>query len=145
MNVRNNFSLIFLLHLSISLFGQKPPYPKDTIFVKYYNIEDPDKWNKKFHSKHNGKKGIYFNLEHPKGDMALFYDETQSPDTLCVKHLDDYHFSNLEEIDQKRYRWIFDNKRPPANRNGVFQTFLIEVISKEKFVIYPVVWRNEGY
>ncbi|WP_175418943.1 hypothetical protein [Aureibaculum algae] len=52
--------------------------------------------------------------------------------------------SNLKEIDEMRHKWIFENKRPPADRNGVFQTYLIEEISKEKFVIDPVIWRSEG-
>ena len=64
-------------------------------------------------------------------------------DTLCNKHLKDYPFSNLKEIEKKRHEWIFENERPPANKNGVFQTYLIEIISEEKFVIYPVIWRNE--
>ncbi|MFT4610747.1 MAG: hypothetical protein ACJA1H_000026 [Glaciecola sp.] len=61
-----------------------------------------------------------------------------------IKYLKNYHFSDLKEINEKRYKWIFDNKRPPAGRNRVFQAYLIEVISNKKFVIYPVISRNQG-
>lgn len=132
------FLLVFIPVLS---FGQNSIHPKDTIYIKY---KDTSFLNKKMISKsdHNfrGKNGIKFWW---KGKW-MFYDKNEKTDTLCYKHLTDYHFSNLKEIDEKRRKWIFDNKRPPADRNGVFQTYLIEIISKEKFVIYPVIWRNEG-
>lgn len=134
-----SFILIFCPILS---FGQKSMYPKDTIYVKYQEIKDTE-WNAKFERRYNQKLGVYFNIETRKGNMTLFYPYTEKADTLCIKDLKDYHFSDLEEINEKRRRWIFDNKRPPATRNGVFQTYVIEVISDKKFVKYPVTWRNE--
>jgi len=136
--------IIVWLFIPTILFGQKVLYPKDTIYVKFENKVGKKEWNAKFERIYNGKKGVYFNIEKIKGDMALFYDLNYKADTLCIKYLKDYKLLNLEEINKKRYKWIFDNKRPPANRNGVFQTYLIELISEDKFVIYPVIWRNEG-
>lgn len=58
-----------------------------------------------------------------------------------------YHFSNLKEIRKMHNQWIHTpykgKRKPPINKNGAFQTYLIEVISKDYFVIYPVIWRNE--
>lgn len=133
------FLLIFWPILS---FGQKSIYPKDTIYVKYQE-ERNAAWNAKFERKYNQKLGIYFNIETEEGDIALFYPYSEKADTLCIRHLNDYQFSDLEEINERRNKWIFENKRPPATRNGVFQTYVIEVISEYKFVKYPVIWRNE--
>ena len=35
-------------------------------------------------------------------------------------------------------------EQPPADRNAFFTTFLIEVISEDYFVVYPVEWLGEG-
>lgn len=135
--------LILAIFLPIVCFGQKSIYPKDTIYVKFQKKIGAKKWNAKFERIYKNKHGFFFNVEDSNGDMALFYDQEQSSDTLCYKHLKDYHFSNLKEIEKKRQEWIFKNKRPPVNKNGAFQTYLIEIISEEQFVIYPVIWRNE--
>jgi len=133
--------LILILFLPIVCFGQKSKYPKDTIYIKF---KDSIFTNTKMKSKSiynfQGKNGIKFWW---KGKW-MFYDQNRKADTLYIKHLKNYKFLNLKEIDKKRHTWIFDNKRPPVDRNGAFQTYLVEVISKEKFVIYPVIWRNEG-
>ena len=142
--IKIKFLTVLLSFASTVSYGQRSTYPKDTIYVKYENKTGLKKWNAKFKRDYNGKSGIYFNIENKDGDMALFYAHKQKTDTLCIKHLKDYKFSNLKEIREKRYKWVFENKRPPADRNGVFQTYLIEIISKDYFVIYPVIWRNEG-
>jgi hypothetical protein len=142
--------LIFVFIIPTLTFGQKNQYPKDTIYIKYEKKTGTKKWNKKFKYKYEGKSGIYFNIEHIKGDMALFYDFRKKTDTLCIKHLKEYKFSNLKEIRKKHNNWIdrkFKNsKYKPYNGylNSSFITYLIEVISKEEFVIYPVNWRSEG-
>ena len=139
---------ILMLFFSSIIFGQKSTYPKDTIYVRYENKVE----NKKRHNRYkydNGElSGISFYIKDSvnrtdKG-MSLFYSYDRKADTLCFKHLKNYHFSNLNEINEKRYKWIFNNKRPPADRNGVFQTYLIEVISMDFFAIYPVIWAGEG-
>lgn len=137
------FMILFFLGSNF-IFGQKSIYPKDTIFLKF---KDTIFENKKMKSKsiHNfqGKNGIKFWW---KGKW-MFYDKNQATDTLCFKHLKDYSFENLKEIEKKEkkyYKKRFGGNPWIKNKNGVFHTFLIELISKEKFVIYPVIWRNEG-
>ncbi|CAM1339508.1 conserved hypothetical protein [Tenacibaculum aestuarii] len=82
--------------------------------------------------------------------MLFFYDKKLSTDTLCNKHLKNYTFLNLKEIREKEINWVnkkySNSKYKPysGSKNAAFHTYLIEEISKEKFVIYPVIWRNEG-
>ena len=125
------FLLVFIPALS---FGQNSIYPKDTIYILY----EANKYTKKILNHPKMGKSLYFE------NIGVYYDYKEKLDTLCIKHIKGYPFSDLKEINEKRNKWIFDNRRPPADRNGVFQTYLIEIISKEKFVIYPVIWRNEG-
>ena len=140
--------LILAIFLPIVCFGQKSIYPKDTIYVKYEHNGKNKKSQNTY--KYNNKElsGISFYIKdgttNYKKGISLFHSYNSKADTLCHKHLTDYHFSNLKEIDKKRHKWIFDNKRPPADRNGVFQTYLIEIILNKKFVVYPVIWAGEG-
>lgn len=137
--------LIFALLFPIICFGQKSIYPKDTIFIKFEEKNKNKKWYGNYGYGNNKRYGLLFNLKDTNDQSLSFFSEKERKfDTLCYKHLKNYLFSNLKEIKDKRYKWVFENKRPPANKNGVFQTYLIEIISKEQFVIYPVIWRNEG-
>lgn len=51
---------------------------------------------------------------------------------------------------KKKIDWIerkfseLEFKPYGGSRNGVFVTYLIEVVSDEKLVVYPVIWRSEG-
>jgi hypothetical protein len=141
------FVIILFFLGSNFIFGQKSIYPKNTIFLKF---KDTIFENKKMKSKsiHNfqGKNGIKFWW---KGKW-MFYDKKHTKDTLCFKHLKNYHFSNLKEIREKEISWVekkyanLKYKPYSGSKNAVFKTYLIEIISKKKFVIYPVIWRNEG-
>lgn len=139
--------IIFLFFIPFFTLAQKVKYPKDTIFIKFKDtvFRNPNMEAKSIHN-FEGNKGIKFWW---KGKW-MFYDNDQNTDTLCIKHLKDYHFSDLKEIRQKEINWVNkkyanSNYRPyTGSKNAVFQTYLIEIISKEKFVVYPVIWRNEG-
>ena len=130
--------ILFLLFLIPFLaFGQKTKYPKDTIYIKF----DSSKHKKKNLDHPEFGKSIYF------WKLGVYYDYKFPPDTLCTKHLKEYEFSDLKEIEEKErkyYKKRFGGNPWIKNKNAVFQTFLIEIISKEKFVVYPVIWRNEG-
>lgn len=138
MDVIKHFTIALIIAPAL-VFGRDSIYPKDTIYIK-----SPTD-NKKIENwEYSATKGIYFSIKDVSGKhISLFYPYEQKSDTLNIKHLEDYHFSNLQEINERRNTWIFDNDRPPANRNGVFQTYLIEVIAKDTFIKYPVIWRNE--
>jgi hypothetical protein len=140
MNAIKILSLLLILCPILS-FGQKSIYPKDTIYVRF----ETNQANRKITNwDYQKKNGVYFSIKDKSSKhLSLFYPYSEKADTLCIEKLKDYQFSDLEEINEKRNRWIFDNKRPLATRNGVFQTYVIEVISDKKFVKYPVNWRNE--
>ena len=123
-----------LFFIPTILIGQESMYPKDTIYLFF----DKKKHLKKELNHPDLGKNFYFE------GIGVFYNQKQKADTLSIKQLKTYTFSDLKEINKKRYNWVFDNKRPPADRNGVFQTYLIEVISEEEFVIHSVIWAGEG-
>jgi hypothetical protein len=136
MDATKLFLILFYLS-SAFIFGQESKYPKDTIYIYF----DNNKYIKK-------------ELNHPKlgksisfGKMGVYYNFKKKSDTLCFKHLKDYHFLNLKEIEKKEkqyYKKRFDGNPWIKNKNWVFHTFLIDSISKEKFVVYPVIWRSQG-
>lgn len=141
MDVIKNWLFLVIFGIPFFVFSQAGIYPKDTIYVLFKAKEGNRKiinWD------YQKKNGIYFTIKAKSNKhISLFYTYSEKADTLCIGDLKNYHFSDLEEINERRNKWIFDNKRPPATRNGVFQTYLIEVISENKFIKYPVIWRNE--
>ncbi len=138
---------IMCLFIPTILFGQKSKYPKDTIYIKYQDtiFNNPKMKSKSFHN-FQGNDGIKFWWN----GKWLFYNKNQKTDTLCISHIKDYSFLNLKEIRVKEIDWVerkfVTSKYKPysGSKNAVFNTFLIEIISEDKFVIYPVIWRNEG-
>ena len=81
----------------------------------------------------------------------LFYPYGEPIDTLPVSKFYCYKTLTLKEVGEKEIAWIdkkFEGlKYKPysgGSKNNIFHTYLLEKISKEKFVIYPVIWRNEG-
>jgi hypothetical protein len=135
------FLVVFIPFVS---FGQKKIYPKDTIYLKFRDtvFKNP---NMKAKSNHFFKEeyGIKFWWR----GKWLFYRSNMYADTLGIQYLRDYKFSNLKEIDEKErlyYKKRFGGNPWIKNKNAVFQTYLIEVISKEQLVIYPVIWRSQG-
>ena len=136
MNV-NNLLLGLFLFFSFFIFGQESSYPKDTIFILF----DNDLHGKKVLNHPEHGKNIYFK------NLDVYYNLNHKPDTLPIKDLINYDFLDLEEINKKEWQYYkkrFNGWPIIRNKNWVFHTNLIEIISKEKFVIYPVVWRNEG-
>lgn len=145
--------LLLIIFLPIVCFGQESKYPKDTIYIKFEKKIGNKKWYGNYGYGKNKKQGTLFNLKDTnKKSMSFFSGKEQNIDTLCIKHLKNYKFLNLKEIRKKEIAWVdltyAKSKYKPYTggglRNGAFQTYLIEVISNEKFVIYPVIWRNEG-
>jgi hypothetical protein len=135
-------TIVIFFFLPILTFGQKKElqkFPKETIYIKY---------EKSLHSKKmlNHKefgKVIYFNI---KND-GVWYDFKKKTDTLCISKLKNYKTSSLDEINNKEWEYYqkrFGGVPPVKNKNGVFYTYLIEIMPNKEFVIYPVIWRNEG-
>lgn len=100
--------------------------------------------------------GIVINPNCNEGGSFL-YLKTRKSDTLSIKILDKFKISNTNEIKKIENNWRkkkFDEfkkskeKHPipihTFDRNYIFNTYIIEIISKEEFVVYPVTWRGEG-
>ena len=143
MDAIKKISLI-LLFIPFLLFGQKNIYPKDTIYIKFEDtiFDNPNMKAKSFHT-FNNKKGIKFWWK----EKWLFHKNEKKIDTLCFIHIKNFKLSSLKEIENKErkyYKKRFGRIPWIKNKNGVFHTFLIEILSKDKFVIYPVIWMNEG-
>lgn len=96
------------------------------------------------------EKGVVFNLY--CNDINSFLYQTGS-DTLPIVKLKDYKFSTNDEIELLEKQWWKKNRQilkkkfgenccPPYDKNYIFQTNLIEIIDEQRFVIYPVEWRN---
>ena len=83
-------SLILLFITPFLSFGQKSIYPKDTLYIYHDNL-----------------KQIKRELNHPKFGKSIFfknfnvfYNYEEQADTLCMRHLKDYNFSKLKEINK---------------------------------------------
>jgi hypothetical protein len=97
--------------------------------------------------------GVIFNVGCEEYGSCLFRDKSKS-DTLMIDSLKKYKVLRMVDIKKKvkDFREKTYKKLPmKSNRklyqaydnNDIFETFLIEIISKDKFVIYPVFWRNQ--
>lgn len=138
---------LMILFFPVLIFGQTK-YPKDTIYIKFEKTLENEKWYGDYGYGENRKKGVLFNLKDNNNQyMSLFAEKEQSSDTLCYNHLKEYNFYNLKEIEKKEntyYKKRFGRIPWIKNKNAVFQTYLVEIISDEKIVIYSVIWRSEG-
>ncbi len=158
MNLTIKSLLFFLLFLKflIPVYSQidkyeKYKYDKKTIYLNYNNEIKNCKY-KTIKYKQKKKEGIQFNL---CGKAILLSPVNVKPDTLCLWHKTDYQISTTQDIERlvKEFRFNTWKKKPHSkkdklfqfyDRNDIFKTYLIEIINNEKFVIYPVKWRNEG-
>lgn len=111
----------------------------------------------KFYS--NEEKGIIINNKCLSGDSFLFSDKSKA-DTICMSKLNKYKISSIDEIKKTEKKWRKEkfkevqekNKKEGKytlpihtfDKNYIFKTYIIEVISEEKFILYPVMWRGEG-
>lgn len=146
--------LLVLFFCPILTFGQKKEnkkFPKDTIYIKFKKHNDhANKWHGKHKRFYENNEGLLFNLKTTNGNIILFYNFNHKADTLCISELINYKTLNLKEIRNKEIEWIdrkfTKSKYKPytGTRNAIFNTYLIEIISDSCFVIYPVIWRNQG-
>ena len=71
---------------------------------------------------------------------------------MNLDKLKKYKISSFEEVEKQEKQWRVENKKalikkfgklyPPFNKNGIFKTYLIEILDDKRFVVYPVEWRN---
>ena len=143
----NAIKIIIFFLLPISLIGQNEKYPKDTVYLKYSH-DIKDNWNAKFSRDYRGKSGIYFNIKLEDGNVVLFYNKEESSDTLDITNLKCFPLvKSVKKITERHQRWLkkpyHEKSKPPIDKNGAFETFVIEELNNRKIVVYPVIWRNE--
>lgn len=150
MNVQTRtYLFIFFLIVCYTYSSYGQIIKKDTIFLVF-------KKNDKILSKEKclkfkRKEGVIFNLC-KKG--SFLFKNTSKSDTLCYKHIKDYKITNIDSIAVLEKKWKIKSRKalikkygkiyPPFDKNGIFQTYLIEQINNKQLVVYPVIWRNEG-
>ncbi|WP_093244204.1 hypothetical protein [Psychroflexus halocasei] len=124
----------FLLLGGFKGFAQEIVIPKDTLYLDYSyyfkncqhsDILDKLKWKK--------ENGIQFNL---CGEAILFYPHKGDSETLEIRDLQDYHFTELKHLDSLGRQWYRKNLNllqkkwgkifPPHDKNGKYVTYLIE-------------------
>jgi len=139
---------LFFLFRSVTMFSQ---YEKEIIYInfnhevqncKYENLKL--KWFK--------KEGLQFNL---CGKGVFLFPSVKKSDTLSICQLKEYRITSIESVKQKvkNFRYKTYKKSPPDendkayqfyNKNDIFETYLIEILNNDKFVVYPVHWRNQN-
>jgi hypothetical protein len=142
MDARVLYAIIFLM--SFSLFGQGQERAKEDIYILFDRIDS----NRKFPNKdYKGELGIYFHLGKDESEwMSLFYEYDVKTDTLPKSFISNYSFIKKEQIENKEfefYKKILGGPPPVRNKNGVFNTFLIESLD-DNIIVYPVVWPWQG-
>jgi hypothetical protein len=136
---------IYLLFFVFMGYGQK--IKKTTIYIEFKFEKNCSRKQKFFYEIQNG---IVFNLFCEKSGSFLY---TNKSDTLPINKLTNYKISALEDVEILEKKWRIKNKKamikkfgkiyPWYNKNGIFKTYLIEIINDKQFVIYPVEWRGE--
>ena len=141
--------------ISFSLFSQQR---KDQIKINIQLELDSNCFRKqKFYSAE--EKGVILNNECKTGPSFLFSDNCKA-DTLSISKLKNYKVSSIEEIKKMEKKWRKErfkevqkkNKETGTynlpihtfDKNYIFETYLIEIISDQQFVVYPVKWRGQG-
>ena len=137
----------FLLLIGFQGYTQEIVIPKDTIYLKFKPNDGslPHYRGIKFRN----KNGLNFNLYEGNG---LIYPNSEESDTLPMKDLQYYHFTELKHLDSLGRQWYRKNLNllqkkwgeifPPHDKNGKFVTYLIEDCG-DHFIKYRVYWRNE--
>jgi hypothetical protein len=139
--------LVIALIFSLSTFGQN----KIKIYLKI-EIDSNCFRKQKFYSE--TEKGYIINPNCHSGGNFIY--QTKS-DTLSLVNLKKFKITTDEEIkkiekkwrDQKFIEYKKSREKHPFpihtfDKNYIFDTYLIEIISENKFVVYPVKWRGEG-
>lgn len=122
-------------------------FPPQNIKEKLYFLFEETAKQKKFynyiHPEHKTQKGIYFLFEN-EGLLCLQINEI---DTLPISELKNYKFFTFKQASNKVIKWElhkYGSRLPFSNKNGVFDTFVIEKINCKQIAIYPVLWTLQG-
>ncbi|WP_445457315.1 hypothetical protein [Flavobacterium sp. HNIBRBA15423] len=95
-----------------------------------------------------------------KSRESFLFSDNCKADTLSISKLKNYKVFSIEEIRKMEKKWRKErfkevqkkNKETGTynlpihtfDKNYIFETYLIEIISDQQFVVYPVKWRGQG-
>jgi hypothetical protein len=135
---------ICLFLINFNLVCQNEEWKKEDIYILF----DSTGSNRKMtHKEYKGDPGIYFQLGEDESEwMNLFYSYSVKSDTLPKSSISNYTFLNKEQIENKEfdfYKKIIGGYPPVRNKNGMFNTYLIESLD-DNIVVYPAVWPWQG-
>ena len=137
-------NIVFLLFIATTFCQAQK---KETIYIKFRDSIDKKLFNYK-NIYDNRVEKIYFALgKYPDG-MALVFRDSTNPDTLTVSALKKFKFDDVHSIKEKiwhKNKKKFGGQVPFVDRNGYFNTYLVEEIPNSKIVVYPVVWILQGF
>lgn len=142
-------ALISCISILTSYISYSQEIQKDSIYIKF--IKNNGKYPNYRGLKFKNKNGLNFNLSNHEGVINL---KSFRKDTLCNKHLKKYKFTDINDIDSLMNDWHKRNKSllikkygisypSTTNKNNIFTTHIIEE-HKAYFVIYKVLWKNQG-
>lgn len=148
MNRAIKYLFLFFILSSGPMFSQ---YEKDTIYINF-NHEVQNCSYKNLKMKWFKNEGLQFNL---CGRGVFLFQRNKNSDTISTRQLKDYYITSIEDVAQKvkDFRYKTYKRSPPEenakayqfyNKNDIFETYLIEIISDCRFVVYPVQWRNQN-
>lgn len=143
--------IISLLVTSLTFFQNK-----EQIKI-YLKLELDSLCFKKQKYYNNNEKGLVFI---DKSKESFLFSDTSKADTLCTSTLKKYKTSSIDEIKKIETKWreqkfkevqkkLKETGKYPLpihtfDKNYIFDTYILEIISNEKFVLYPVKWRGQG-
>lgn len=141
--------LLFIFLLNTHMYSQEIKKEKIYILFKKNDGSHDKALGKKF----TNEKGINFNLY-----INYFTNyKNLKKDTLCIRMLEKYPLTDESDLKAKSKAWHEKNRQyfidfnkkygvpaPPYDRNGIFDTYIIEKINDKQIVVYQVMFRNEG-
>lgn len=133
--------IISLIVVNVS-FSQNEE--KITIYLKYTPYDSCTRTQKFYYKR---EQGTVFNLGCESGGSVLY---TKNADTLPITGLRKFKFSIYEEVEQMEKQWRASKKGIKKNgvpfslydKNGIFNTYMVEVLNDKVIVVYPVLWRS---
>lgn len=148
--------IVLISFLSFQFSFSQKNEKKIKIFIKM-ELDSACFRKQKFYSKE--ENGIILNNECMSGGSFLFNEKSKA-DTICLSKIKNYKISSIDDVKIIEKKWREDrfkevqekNKKEGRiilpyhtfDKNYIFDTYIIEILSKEKFIIYPVTWRNQG-
>ncbi|MEM6720633.1 MAG: hypothetical protein AAF611_14995 [Bacteroidota bacterium] len=144
--------IVSILILLFVVHGYSQEISKDKIYLDFsYYKQTCEHQDLSQHLKIQKKEGIQFNL---CGKALFFNPAKHKPNTIDNKYLSNYPFTKLEDVDKLVANWQRKTELilvkeygssflKTTNKNNMFETYLIEKLDNDCFVLYRVYWKHQ--